>query len=114
MYNSRDHFWNEELLLGPRTRREHGGQTGPYYICVYGNSMSTYKHTAKNEDHSLFLDPGISESGYIDKDEVKLFYFTDQILMDPEIHVNFDGHVMAGAIELKGVLCPRPADMANL
>jgi len=38
VYNSRDHFWNEELVLEPATREELGGKTGEYYVCVYGNS----------------------------------------------------------------------------
>jgi hypothetical protein len=35
-YNSKDHFWNEELVLNPEIRKELGGETGPYFICVYG------------------------------------------------------------------------------
>ena len=25
LYNSKDHFWNEELVLDPQTRKKHGG-----------------------------------------------------------------------------------------
>ena len=67
-YNSKDHFWNEELVLEPEIRKEIGGSKGKYFICVHGNDYSTYKLTVKNEDHSMWLNAGLSESGYIDND----------------------------------------------
>lgn len=77
MYNSYDHFWDEELVLDPAIRRERGGLTGPYFICVYGRTTATYKLSAKNENHSEMLTPGLAESGYLKANETKMYYFTD-------------------------------------
>ena len=65
MFNSNDHFWNEELVLEPAQRKEHDGITGTYYICVWGNNYSSYKLRVMNENHSNMLSAGVSESGYI-------------------------------------------------
>jgi hypothetical protein len=34
--------------------------------------------------------------------------------MDEKVKVNFNAHVMTGAVGVKAVLCRRPRDMANL
>jgi hypothetical protein len=67
-FNSRDHFWNEEIVLDSKERGKYNATTGTYYICVYGSTSSTYKISAKNEDHSLLLKAGLSESGYVEHD----------------------------------------------
>ena len=113
-FNSQDHFWNEELVLDPELRKEHGALTGLYHICVFGKTTATYKISAKNENHSTMLKAGLAEAGYLEHDEVKLFYFTDQSLMDEKIKVKFDGHVMVGMISLGFKLCSRPEDMSKL
>jgi len=113
-YNSRDHFWNEELVLDPALRQARGGSTGMYYLCVYGATMSNYKISAKNEDHSIMLKAGLSEGGYIERDQVIQLYYTDRSLMDPNIQVQFDAHVLIGAIRLAAKLCSRPAEMSQL
>jgi len=74
--------------------------TGIYYICVYGSTGSAYKISAKNEAHSTFLKAGLSESGYIDHDEIKQYYFTDNLLLDPKARVKFNGHLMSGSVRL--------------
>jgi hypothetical protein len=113
-YNNKEHFWNEELVLEPSMREEQGGATGPFFICVWGNNYSSYKLTAKNEDHSNMLKAGLSESSYIDHDEVKLFYYTDQVLMDEKIKLKYDVPVMTGVVRAKAKLCPLPSDMSKL
>lgn len=65
-FNSRDHFDNEELVLTPAERKAVNATTGPYFICVFGNTAATYKLTVKNNDHEVYLKSGLSESGYID------------------------------------------------
>lgn len=113
LYNSRDHFWNEEMVLEPATRKEHGGLTGLYYICVYGATSSNYKISAKNEDRSIMLKAGLSESGYVEHNEIEQLYYTDRILMDENVKVKFDGHVMVGSVRLRAKLCPRPDDISK-
>ena len=114
MYNSKDHFWNEELVLDPSTRAKHGGSTGLYYVCVYGSTGSNYKISAKNEDHSIMLKAGLSESGYVEKGEIKQFYFMDNLLMDPKARVKVNGHLMSGSFRLVAKLCPKPKHMSTL
>ena len=70
LYNSQDHFWNEELVLEPAVRKAHGGLTGMYYLCVYGATTSNYKISAKNENRSIMLKAGLSEGGYIEMNQV--------------------------------------------
>ena len=65
-YNSRNHFWNEELILTPADRNETKTLTGVYHICVFGATTTTYKLSAKNEIHSPMLQAGLAESGYLD------------------------------------------------
>lgn len=113
-FNSKDHFWNEELILEPHVREEHKALTGVYYICVFGATASNYKISAQNEDHSAMLMAGLSEGGYIEHDQVKLLYYTDKILMDEKIKIKFDAHVTMGAIRVRSKLCRRPADMTSL
>lgn len=50
-FNSRESFWNEELVLDVDERKEIGALTGIYYICIYGSTSSSYKIGAKNENH---------------------------------------------------------------
>jgi len=49
----------------------------------------------------MYLSAGLSETGYVDHDQVKLLYYTDAALMDETIKVKFDTQVMAGAIRVK-------------
>ena len=95
-------------MLEPWIRNESNQLVGTYYLCVYGLSQSTYKLIAKNEDHSLELSAGISESGYIKSDQIKLFYFTDAILKDEAIKLEFSTHVATGKILMKTKLCEMP------
>ena len=67
-YSSNEGFWNEELVLEPSMRKEKGEATGDYFICVNGKSYSSYKLSARNEDHSNLLSAGIAETSYIDHD----------------------------------------------
>ena len=53
--------------------------TGTFYICVYGRTGATYKLIVKNENHDIFMRPGLSESGYINPNETQVFYFKDNI-----------------------------------
>lgn len=85
-----------------------------YYICVFGSTGSAYKIAAKNEDHSIMLKPGLSESGYIDHHQIKQYYFYDNLLRDPEARVKFSGHLMSGAVKLVTKLCPKPKNMKHL
>ena len=96
------------MVLEPETRKASGALTGMYYICVYGSTGSDYKISAKNEDHSVFLKAGLSQSGYIEKDQIKHYYFTDNLLMDPAARVKFNGHLMNGAVKLMTKICPKP------
>jgi hypothetical protein len=110
-FNTAESFWNEEMVLEPNVRKSHDALIGPYYICVYGATSSNYKISAKNEDHSQFLKAGIAEGGFVDHNELKQFYYTDSILMDPNIQVKFNGDVMVGSFRMRHKLCPRPNDM---
>jgi len=87
-YNSRDHFENEELVLMPEDR-EGEYLTGDYYICVFGRTYSTYKITVKNSDSSHVLRSGMSESFYVDSQEVRNFWFRDWSLLESDISVKF-------------------------
>lgn len=89
-YNSQNHFSNEELILDPKTRNASGYLTGVYNICVFGSTTAVYKLSAKNENHSNMLKAGLAESGYLEFQEVKLYYFTDHSLMDALIKIKFD------------------------
>lgn len=60
------------------------------------------------------LKAGLSESGYIDHHEVKHYYFTDNLLLDPKARVKFSGHLMSGSVRLNAKLCPKPNDMSDL
>jgi len=53
-------------VLEPKLRQEKGLLTGLYYICVYGRTASNYKISAKNEDHSIMLKAGLSETSYVE------------------------------------------------
>lgn len=114
MYNSSDHFWNEELVLEPEQRKEHNGITGTYFICVWGNNYSSYKLKVMNENHSNMLSAGLSESGYIAHGQIKQFYYTDQALIDEKIKLHYDVHVMTGEVRVKAKLCPLPQNMTKL
>ena len=113
-YNSRNHFWNEELILDPQTRNKTKSLTGVYHICVFGSTSATYKLSAKNEQHSPMLKAGLAESGYLEHEQIKMYYFTDASLMDSEIKVKFDAHVMVGAVRLRARLCSLPDDLSTL
>ena len=89
IFNSRDHFNNEELILTPQEREKHNATKGLYYICVFGNTAATYKLTVKNEDHDIFLKSGLSESGYVEMNETNVFYFRDAVLAESESDVGF-------------------------
>jgi hypothetical protein len=56
------------------------------------------------------LRAGISESGYINSDEVKLFYYTDAILKDEAITLEFLTHVATGQVQMKTKICAMPDD----
>ena len=103
-WNSRDHFENEELVLEPKLRKEKNAAKGMFYICVFGNTASTYKIWAKNEDHSIFLKSGLSESGYMKENQMKLYYYRDPVMLK-DIEVKFFLHVMLGKARLRAKLC---------
>lgn len=107
-YNSREYFWNEELVLDPDERKKYQGLTGMYYMCIYGSTSSSYKISAKNENHDKMLKTGLAEGGFVDQNEIKQYYFTDSILMDENIKIQFDTHVMIGSVRVKTKLCTRP------
>jgi len=54
------------------------------------------------------LKTGLAEGGFVSYGEVKQYYFTDSILMDENIQIKFDTHVMIGSIRVKSKLCVRP------
>lgn len=60
------------------------------------------------------LKAGLAEAGYLEHNQVKLYYYTDQSLMDAKVKVKFDGHVMVGMVGLRMKLCHRPDDMSKL
>lgn len=60
------------------------------------------------------LKAGLSESGYVEKGEIKQFYFTDNLLMDPKARVKVNGHLMSGSFRLVAKLCPKPKQMSTL
>ena len=64
----------------------------------------------KNDDIEVFLQSGISESGYINSNETQMFYYRDPILAQPDVNFTFSLHVMSGAARLKAVLCPINSD----
>ena len=105
-FNSRDHFENEELILTPGERAKFNATQGVYYICIFGNTAATYKLTVRNEDHDIFLKSGLSESGYLDHNELQLFYFRDPILAENGTNVSFSLHMMIGKARLRAKLCP--------
>ena len=78
-----------------------------YYICIYGLSSTSYKISAKNVDHTNMLKAGLLESGYIEHDEIKEFYFTDKVLRDESIKVQLKTNVMVGSVRIKSKICPR-------
>lgn len=65
VFNSKDHFSNEELVLDSKLRAGYNATRGPYYICVYGRTAATYKLTVSNLNHDVYLTSGLSESGYV-------------------------------------------------
>ncbi len=69
LFNSRDHFDNEELVLTQAERKKFNATQGLFFICIFGNTAATYKLTVINEDHDIFLKSGLSESSYIDTNE---------------------------------------------
>lgn len=96
LFNSKDHFENEELILAPADRAKIGAVIGTYYIGVFGKTAATYKLTVKNKDHSIFLKSGLSESGYLESKQVRFFYFREPILALQDVDVSFQLHVMTG------------------
>ena len=104
-FNSKDHFNNEELILETVDRERLGAIGGTYYIGVFGKTASTFKITVKNEKHSIFLKPSLSESGYLDENQVKLYYFREPVLAEEGVDVEFSLHVMTGRARLRGNLC---------
>jgi hypothetical protein len=62
---------------------------GEYYIGVFGKTGSSYKLTVKNEDHSIYLKAGLSESGYMEEYETKVLYFRDPILAKENVSADF-------------------------
>jgi hypothetical protein len=113
-YNSREYFWNEELVLDPDQREKDSALIGMFYMCIYGSTSSSYKISAKNENHDKLLKTGLAEGGFVDQNEIKQYYFTDSILMDENIKIKFDTHVMIGSVRVKSKLCVRPQQMSLL
>jgi hypothetical protein len=101
---SRDHFDNEELVITPDERKSINASVGPYIICVFGNTGSSYKLTVMNNDHEIFLKSGLSESEYIDSNQTQLFYFRDPILAQENVNISFKLHVMIGKARLRAKL----------
>ena len=87
-FNSRDHFENEELVLTAIERRKRNASTGNYSICVFGNMAATYKLTVTNKDLDHFLKAGLSESGYMDHNEMNMFYFRDPVLAQESTNIS--------------------------
>lgn len=105
---------NEDIVLDPALRESYGALTGTYYICLWGYSMASFKLSARNEDHTVMLKPGLAEAIKLGKDEVRLYYFTDKILRDPKAEVRFVGEVLSGSALLRVKLCPLPSDISKL
>lgn len=105
-FNSRDHFQNEELVLVPEQRAKFNATKGLYYICIYGGTAATYKLTVSNENHLVYLRSGLSESGYADHNEVKLYYYRDVSLASNDTEIAFSMHIMYGGARLQAKLCP--------
>lgn len=78
-----------------------------YYICIYGLTSTSYKISAKNIDHSNMLRAGLLESGYIEPNQIKEFYFTDKVLRDDSIKILLKTNVMVGSVRIKSKICPR-------
>mmetsp|Transcript_18505 Transcript_18505/g.31678 ORF Transcript_18505/g.31678 Transcript_18505/m.31678 type:complete len:89 (+) Transcript_18505:1226-1492(+) len=60
------------------------------------------------------LRDGLSESGYLEKDQFRHFYFTDRALMDPAVTIKYGLHVLRGAVTLKSKVCSFSGDLALL
>lgn len=60
------------------------------------------------------LSAGLSESGYIDSNKTKTFYYTDRALIDIKAKLKYNVHVMSGIVKASYKACPRPKNMANL
>lgn len=104
-FNSKDHFSNEELVLEKEDRAKFNATKGIYYIGVYGKTAATYKISVKNSVHDVFLKSGLSESGYLDENQVRFYYFRDPILATNETDVSFNLHVMSGKARLRADMC---------
>mmetsp|Transcript_13172 Transcript_13172/g.20499 ORF Transcript_13172/g.20499 Transcript_13172/m.20499 type:complete len:307 (+) Transcript_13172:802-1722(+) len=111
-FNSMENFRNEELILTPENRDP--DRTGLYYLCVFGRSFSNFKISAKNVDHSIMLKAGISEGGYVDYMNTKVFHYSDSILEDPDTDVNIHLHVLRGQVRVKTKFCRLPSTKEQL
>lgn len=105
LFNSRDHFENEELVLTPSMRAAHNATLGLYYLCVFGNTAATYKLTVLNKDHETFLSSGLAESGYASPAQIQSFFFRDPILTQEGVNLTFQLHVMLGKARLRAKIC---------
>ena len=54
-YNSKDHFYFEELVLEAKRRQQDNSSIGMFYMCVFGAEAASYKLSVKNQDHSIWM-----------------------------------------------------------
>ncbi|CDW78615.1 UNKNOWN [Stylonychia lemnae] len=90
IYNSKDHFFDEELRLTPQKRAENNAQSGIFMIAVYGFTRATYKITIVNEDGDNYLKNGLSQKFNDTKEiiEQKCNFKTQELADAPELRRN--------------------------
>ena len=84
-------FGNETLSITPEQRRELGHKTGDFFIGVYGFSESSYILTARINSNSLTpLSAGIPLTGYVEKQEIDLYYMNvpDSLQLNITFHLS--------------------------
>ena len=110
-YNSYETLESEELVISPEMREDDANIVGEYFICIYGRFTSSYRLDVRNdENYSNMLESGVSESGYLEYNEIHNYWYRDQALTQ-KTNITFQLHAMSGRIVLRYKQCPVGDDL---
>lgn len=109
-YNSLETLESEELVITPAMREDDQNVVGEYFICVYGRFTSSFKLIVRNDDTSShMLESGVSESGYLAKNDIINYWYREDILKS-KTNISFQLHAMSGMITLRYKKCAVGSD----
>eukprot|EP00347_Sterkiella_histriomuscorum_P005695 403355617 len=104
-FNSKDHFFNEELIITPQQRQEQNALQGLYFLIVYAQSDCSFKISVSNENRTQFLTEGLSQSNYLLSNQIDNYFFRDSSFGSPWTHLIFQFHLIYGQAQYFVKVC---------